>query len=136
MKILQVLKAYLKNKSEDKITWLIHQKCSDMFMYSKWNGSKTYGFGNNERDFGTDYGICCWYTPQLNFSAIPDGPDTDWAYWFNSVPKGAKTGKDNGFREGEMISPKQICTLLSPIQIWKKPIQKRLRVLLRLCDGE
>lgn len=42
-------------------------------------------------------GICCWYTPQLNFSAIPDGPDTDWAYWFNSVPKGAKTGKDNGF---------------------------------------
>ena len=20
-----------------------------------------------------------------------------WAYWFNSVPKGAKTGKDNGF---------------------------------------
>ena len=25
------------------------------------------------------------------------GPDTDWAYWFNSVPKGAKTGKDNGF---------------------------------------
>ena len=37
------------------------------------------------------------YTPQLNFSAIPDGPDTDWAYWFNSVPKGAKTGKDNGF---------------------------------------
>ena len=37
------------------------------------------------------------YTPQLNFSAIPVGPDTDWAYWFNSVPKGAKTGKDNGF---------------------------------------
>ena len=108
MTILQVLKAYLKNKSEDKITWLIHQKCSDMFMYSKWNGSKTYGFGNNERDFGTDYGICCWYTPQLNFSAIPDGPDTDWAYWFNSVPKGAKTGKDNGFREGEMISPKHL----------------------------
>ena len=70
-----------------------------MFMYSKWNGSKTYDFGNNERDFGTDYGICCWYTPQLNFSAIPDGPDTDWAYWFNSVPKGAKTGKDNGFRK-------------------------------------
>ena len=42
--------------------------------------------------------IIFWrYTPQLNFSAIDDGPDTDWAYWFNSVPKGAKTGKDNGF---------------------------------------
>ena len=37
------------------------------------------------------------YTPQLNFSAIPDGPDTDWAFWFNSVEKGAKTGKENGF---------------------------------------
>ena len=111
--MLQVLGAYLNKKSAmgndmdavpSTITWLIHQKCSDMFMYSKWNGSKTYGFGNNERDFGTDYGICCWYTPQLNFSAIPDGPDTDWAYWFNSVPKGAKTGKDNGFREEKTIT--------------------------------
>ncbi len=37
------------------------------------------------------------YTPQLNFSAIPDDEDTDWAYWFNSVPRGAKTGKENGF---------------------------------------
>ena len=46
-----------------------------MYMYSKWNGTTTYGFGANERDFGTDYGICCWYTPQLNFSAIPDGMD-------------------------------------------------------------
>ena len=32
----------------------------------------------------------------LHFFLIA-GPDTDWAYWFNSVPKGAKTGKDNGF---------------------------------------
>ena len=60
------------------IAWLSHQKCDDMFLFHKWNGTKTYGFGRNTRDFGTDYGICCWYTPQLNFSAIPDGPDTDW----------------------------------------------------------
>lgn len=73
---------------EGSITWLSHQKCDDMFIYSKWNGTTTYGFGSNARDFGTDYGICCWYTPQLNFSAIPDGPDTDWAFWFNSVPRG------------------------------------------------
>ena len=33
---------------------------------------------------------------KIFFSKI-SGPDTDWAYWFNSVPKGAKTGKDNGF---------------------------------------
>lgn len=37
------------------------------------------------------------YTPQLDFASIPDGPDTDWAAVFNSVEKGAKTGKDNGF---------------------------------------
>ncbi len=42
------------------LAWLSHQVCDDMFMSSKWNGSTTYGFGNNERDFGTDYGICCW----------------------------------------------------------------------------
>ena len=37
------------------------------------------------------------YTPQLNFSAIPDDDTTDWAKVFGSVPKGAKTGKENGF---------------------------------------
>ena len=40
--------------------FFLFQKCDDMFLYSKWNGTTTYGFGNNERDFGTDYGICCW----------------------------------------------------------------------------
>ena len=86
-----MLKLYLEKRNltvEGSITWLSHQNCDDMFIYSKWNGTTTYGFGANERDFGTDYGICCWYTPQLNFSAIPDGPDTDWAFWFNSVPRG------------------------------------------------
>ena len=68
-----------------------------MFIYSRWNGTTTYNFGENKRDFGTDYGICCWYTPQLNFSAISAGPETDWAEVFGSVPKGAKTGKDNGY---------------------------------------
>ena len=29
----------------------------------------------------------------------------------------------------------QAPTLLSPIQIWKKPIQKSSRVILRFCDG-
>ena len=46
---------------------LYFQSCDDMFIYSKWNGSTTYTHGENKRDFGTDYGICCWYTPQLNF---------------------------------------------------------------------
>lgn len=96
----QVLRNYLLNKNisvSKSIIWLSHQSCDDMFIYSKWNSSTTYEHGQNKRDFGTDYGICCWYTPQLNFSAIPYGEDTDWNYWFGTVTKGAKTGKDNGF---------------------------------------
>ncbi len=59
----QVLQAYLMKRNitvHGSLAWLSHQVCDDMFMSSKWNGSTTYGFGNNERDFGTDYGICCW----------------------------------------------------------------------------
>ena len=51
------------------IKGLIAQNCEDMFVLSKWNQSKTYSF-EIKRDFGTDYGICCWYTPQLNFTEI------------------------------------------------------------------
>ena len=58
-----------------------------MFIYAKWNSSTTYGFGNNERDFGTDYGICCWYTPQLNFSAIPDGKQIVVGLWMRLFSK-------------------------------------------------
>ena len=51
------------------INVLLAQNCEDMFVLSKWNQSKTYSF-EIKRDFGTDYGICCWYTPQLNFTEI------------------------------------------------------------------
>ena len=60
---LQVLKQFLDKNNltiQGAVTWVSHQKCSDMFIYSKWNGTTTYNFGENERDFGTDYGICCW----------------------------------------------------------------------------
>ena len=40
-----------------------------MFLLSKWNQTKTYEY-DIVRDFGTDYGICCWYTPQLNYTEI------------------------------------------------------------------
>ena len=33
----------------------------------------------------------------LRKPSLITGPDTDWAFWFNSVKKGAKTGKDNGY---------------------------------------
>ena len=58
-----VLQTYLQKRNmtvHGSLAWLSHQNCDDMFILSKWNGSTTYHFGNNERDFGTDYGICCW----------------------------------------------------------------------------
>ena len=91
-----------------------------MFLLSKWNQSKTYEYAI-VRDFGTDYGICCWYTPQLNYTEIDlhtrqnNLLEPDWEFWFEErVPKveqcshssfslnvctvqGSKTGKDNGF---------------------------------------
>ncbi|TRY74967.1 hypothetical protein TCAL_04960, partial [Tigriopus californicus] len=79
-----------------------HQLCKDMFIYSKWNGSTTFSF-ESERDFGTDYGICCWYTPQFNFTEIvrvshEQGlEEPNWGHWFTNIEKGAKTGKDNGY---------------------------------------
>ena len=63
-----------------------------MFLLSKWNQTKTYEYAI-ERDFGTDYGICCWYTPQLNFSEIllhteeNHLHEPDWGHWFMNVPK-------------------------------------------------
>lgn len=60
----QIMKEYLARHNETlntkkSITWFTHQKCEDMFILSKWNGSKTFNF-QISRDFGTDYGICCW----------------------------------------------------------------------------
>ena len=71
---------------------LLAQNCEDMFVLSKWNQSKTYSF-EIKRDFGTDYGICCWYTPQLNFTQIDQHThdnhlhEPDWGHWFMNVPK-------------------------------------------------
>ena len=58
----------------------------------QWNSSTTYGF-EIERDFGTDYGICCWYTPQLNFTEIMKHTEEnhleepDWGHWFTGIAK-------------------------------------------------
>ena len=74
------------------INWLAHQDCKEMFLMSKWNQTKAYDHAI-ERDFGTDYGICCWYTPQLNFTEIDQHTkrnnlnSPDWGNWFRNVPK-------------------------------------------------
>ena len=92
------MKDYLASKNETletktSITWFTHQDCKDMFLLSKWNQSKTYEYAI-VRDFGTDYGICCWYTPQLNYTEIDlhtrqnNLSEPDWEFWFDEkVPK-------------------------------------------------
>ena len=58
----------------------------------QWNGSKTFSF-EIERDFGTDYGICCWYTPQLNYTEIMldtirhNHSEVHWGPWFTNVAR-------------------------------------------------
>lgn len=60
--------------------------------FLQWNGSKTNHF-EVDRDFGTDYGICCWYTPQFNFTEILKSsqaqglPEPDWGSWFTRIQK-------------------------------------------------
>ena len=74
------------------ITWFTHQDCKDMFLLSKWNQTKTYGYAI-PRDFGTDYGICCWYTPQLNFTEVAAHmrhhglQEPDYGYFFHRIPR-------------------------------------------------
>ena len=109
------------------ITWFTHQDCKDMFLLSKWNQTKTYDYAI-ERDFGTDYGICCWYTPQLNFTEIDLHThenhlhEPDWGHWFMNVPKVCFSVIDLGlciqicvFRvlKLEMITVSQCCLTLN-----------------------
>ena len=83
-----------------------------MFLQSTWNG---YTYDNTteiDYDFGTDYGICCWFTPQLNYTEIvnryksthPKGSNHSRmgqmdinGSWFKNVEKGAASGKHNGY---------------------------------------
>ena len=102
--------------SNKSLEWAMHQKCQDMFVFSKWNGSMSEGAYDIDYDFGTDYGICCWFSPQLNLSEIRENfllkmhasnktidknfrmgqMDID-GHWFANISKGATTGKHNGF---------------------------------------
>ena len=98
MSILHIINMYFLTRHNEaletkmSITWFTHQECKDMFVLSKWNQTKTYDFAI-ERDFGTDYGICCWYTPQINFTEIDihtkenNLHEPDWGQWFMNVPK-------------------------------------------------
>ena len=63
-----------------------------MFLLSKWNQTKTFHHAI-DREFGTDYGICCWYTPQLNYTEIDlhtkenNLKEPNWELWFDERVK-------------------------------------------------
>ena len=63
-----------------------------MFLFSEWNRTKTFNIPL-ERDFGTDYGMCCWYTPQINLTEVSiltkeQGlEEPDWGFWFANIRK-------------------------------------------------
>ena len=102
--------------SNKSLEWAMNQKCQDMFVFSKWNGSMSDGAYDIDYEFGTDYGICCWFSPQLNLSEIIENfllkmhalnktidenfrmeqMDID-GQWFSNISKGATAGKHNGF---------------------------------------
>ena len=105
-----------ENKGEKSLHWAMHQKCEDMFILSKWNGT-VYDQSEVEYDFGTDYGICCWFTPQLNMTEIKSqfkikshnskdhansslrmGQMDIHGNWFKNIKKGAASGKHNGYK--------------------------------------
>ena len=97
--------------------WAMHQKCGDMFILSKWNGIVYNSSHEIDYDFGTDYGICCWFTPQLNLTQIISqfkrekhefsksvngtprmGQMDIHGHWFANIEKGATSGKHNGYK--------------------------------------
>ena len=101
-------------KAHNSINWAVHQRCSDMFLQSNWNGHTYDNSTEIDYDFGTDYGICCWFTPQLNYTDIVNrytrkknlsksgnhsrmGQMDISGYWFKNVEKGAASGKHNGY---------------------------------------
>ena len=112
-----------QNAGEKSLHWAMHQKCGDMFILSKWNGTVYNSSHEVDYDFGTDYGICCWFTPQLNLTKIirkfktkkyrkmgdlklsrnltqlPRMGQMDiQGQWFSDIKKGATSGKHNGFK--------------------------------------
>ena len=59
---------------------------------SKWNKSITNHM-EIDRDFGTDFGNCCWYTPQINLTEVKKHQvennllEPAWGYWFSNMKK-------------------------------------------------
>ena len=83
---------YFKKRAVKIIGDMRHCGTSLVLFFLQWNATTTYRF-EIERDFGTDYGICCWYTPQLNFTTILQHQqdnnlhEPDWGHFFTNIAK-------------------------------------------------
>ena len=67
-----------------------------MLLFSTWNGS-VWDDAHFGWDTEMDYGICCYYSPQLNTSKMvldeienDWGTDEDWGKLYKNIPKGAQ----------------------------------------------
>ena len=78
--------AILQKIHFDRITF------KQFYFTLQWNATTSYNF-EIPREFGTDYGICCWYTPQLNFTEILEHQmehnltEPDWSNFFLNIKK-------------------------------------------------
>ena len=97
--ILKRLEERTKDDQDHPLGWDTHQKCQDMLLDSTWNGS-TWDDSHLEWDMEMDYGICCYYSPQLNTTQMnieKQQNNLDWGKLYRNMPKGAPMGKDNGY---------------------------------------
>ena len=78
------------------------QACADLTLMTIWQGRPTFQF-DTQREFETDVGTCCWFTPQHNYTEIWQSTKSqglefpDWGQWLANVSKGTTVGQDNGF---------------------------------------
>ena len=100
--------------AENTLNYAMHQKCEDLFIQSKSSGVAYDNSSQIDFDFETDYGICCWFTPQLNYTELVRlhktaniakaakintrmGQMDIQGHWFLNIEKGATSGKHNGY---------------------------------------
>ena len=101
--------------AENTLNYAMHQKCEDLIIQNKLRDVVSDNSLEFDYDFGTDYGICCWFTPQLNYAELvrlhkiakaskqPASNSTRLGQrdmqgqWFLDITKGATSGKYNGY---------------------------------------
>ena len=87
-RIVQTLEKRMENDQDYPLGWDTHQSCHDMLLDSTWNGS-IWDDSNLEWDMEMDYGICCYYSPQLNTTQMridKQNSHLDWGELYRNMP--------------------------------------------------